>query len=130
MFRFIRIRQHRYKYQQHKCFHLQFYKQDSDGESRTRSRSAMKKIVKKRKMEASVARSQSAAAHRSKSLNTPRDKSGFKDPDEREKAKKKAKLGQRKMNYMGKAGMLAFTCMKVSTCLNNICHFENILSTI
>ena len=55
-------------------------------------------------MEKSEARSQSAAAHRSKSLNTPRDKSGIKDPEDREKAKKKAKLSQRKMNYMGKAG--------------------------
>jgi len=52
-------------------------------------------------MEASEARSKSAAAHRSKSLNTPRDKSGIQDPIEREKAKKKSKLGQRKMNYMG-----------------------------
>jgi len=56
-------------------------------------------------MEASEARSKSAAAHRSKSLNTPREKSGIQDPIEREKAKKKSKLGQRKMNYMGKAGM-------------------------
>merc|ERR1719378_1738085 len=65
---------------------------DSDGESKPRSRSQVKKAVKKRKMEKSEARSQSAAAHRSKSLNTPRDKSGFKDPEDREKAKKKAKL--------------------------------------
>jgi len=77
---------------------------DSDGERKPRSRSAIKKIVKKRKLDASEARSQSAAAHRSKSQTTPRDKSGFKDPIQREKAKKKARLGQRKMNYMGKAG--------------------------
>merc|ERR1719468_664969 len=76
----------------------------SDDEGKQRSRSAIKKIVKKRKMEKSEARSQSAAAHRSKSLNTPRDKSGIRDPIEMEKAKRKAKLGQRKMNYMGKAG--------------------------
>ncbi|XP_066921257.1 GTP-binding protein 4-like [Clytia hemisphaerica] len=77
---------------------------NSDGESKPRSRSAVKKIVKKRKLEKSEARSQSAAAHRSKSLNTPRDKSGIKNPEDREKAKKKARLSQRKMNYMGKAG--------------------------
>lgn len=75
-----------------------------DEDVKPRSRSAIKKIAKKRKMEASEARSQSAAAHRSKSMNTPRDKSGIKDPVSLEKAKKKAKLGQRKMNYMGKAG--------------------------
>lgn len=76
----------------------------SDGERPARSRSAVKKIVKKRKQEASEARSISAAAHRSKSLNTPRNKQGITDPVKMEKAKKFAKLGQRKMNYHGKAG--------------------------
>lgn len=76
--------------------------------------------MKKRKLEASEARSQSAAAHRSKSQTTPRDKSGFKDPVEREKAKKKAKLGQRKMNYMGKAGMFSVSLLKYLEFLNLI----------
>lgn len=94
--------------------------QGSDGEKKTRSRSAVKKIVKKRKMEASEARSQSAAAHRSKS-HTPRDKSALKNPEDRAKAMKKAKLGQRKMNYMGKQGnVILFTsyvlsCIKLKT---------------
>ena len=77
-------------------------------------------------MEASEARSQSAAAHRSKSLNTPRDKSGIQDPIEREKAKKKTKLGQRKMNYMGKAGMSFFNFHQIFTnvflYLSNFCQ--------
>lgn len=81
-----------------------FFLQGSGDEQPARSRSAIKKIVKKRKADASEARSQSAAAHRSKSLNVPRDKQGIDDPVKMAKAKKISKLGQRKMNYHGKAG--------------------------
>jgi len=81
---------------------------DSDGEgmdedmeeSRTRSRSVVKKARKKAKLEQSLARSES---RRHKSLVTPRDKSGI-NPAKEEKAKKLTKLGQRNINYHGKAG--------------------------
>lgn len=80
---------------------------DSDGgmdgkdmDELPRSRSLSKKDRKKAKLEASMARSQSKAH---KSLVTPRNKTGF-NPTKAEKITKMAKLGQRKMNYAGKAG--------------------------
>jgi len=74
--------------------------EDMEGENRTRSRSVAKKIRKKAKMEQSLARSES---RRHKSLVTPRDKTGI-NPAKEDKVKQMAKLGQRKMNYAGKAG--------------------------
>merc|ERR1712142_1460886 len=78
---------------------------DSEGEmmgedARPRSRSVVKKERKKAKLEQSLARSESRSH---KSLVTPRDKTGI-NPAKQEKVKKMAKLGQRKMNYAGKAG--------------------------
>merc|ERR1711962_693573 len=82
---------------------------DSDGEgmededmeeNRTRSRSVAKKIRKKAKLEQSLARSES---RRHKSLVTPRDKTGI-NPAKEDKVKQMAKLGQRMINYHGKAG--------------------------
>merc|ERR550519_439045 len=73
---------------------------DDMDENRTRSRSVAKKIRKKAKMEQSLARSES---RRHKSLVTPRDKTGI-NPAKEDKVKQMAKLGQRKMNYAGKAG--------------------------
>jgi len=75
--------------------------EDEDmSENRTRSRSVAKKDRKKAKLEQSLARSESK---RHKSLVTPRDQSGI-NPAKQDKAKKMAKLGQRKINYHGKAG--------------------------
>jgi len=65
-----------------------------------RSRSQVKKVIKKKRMDESQARSASKAY---RSTTVPRDQS-IKDPETAEKAKKIAKLGQRKMNYFGKAG--------------------------
>jgi len=74
---------------------------DDDMEERpVRSRSVMKKDRKKLKLEKSLARSESKSH---KSLKTPRDKTGF-SADGHNKIKKMAKLGQRKMNYSGRAG--------------------------
>jgi len=78
---------------------------DSDGDvdmedKPVRSRSAIKKIVKKRKAEASRAKSE-ATGH--KSMTVPRDQS-IKDPVEKEKVRKISKLGQRKLNQYGRAG--------------------------
>jgi len=78
---------------------------DSEGEmmdedARPRSRSVVKKERKKAKLEQSLARSESRSH---KSLVTPRDKTGFSE-EGKEKIKKMTKLGQRKMNYAGKAG--------------------------
>jgi len=79
---------------------------DSEGEmmdedmATPRSRSVVKRDRKKAKLEKSLARSESRAH---KSLVTPRDKTGF-SAEGKDKIKKMAKLGQRKMNYAGKAG--------------------------
>ena len=62
----------------------------------------MKKMIKKRKLEASEARSESRA-HSTGVV--PRDKSGLpEDSTKREKVRKIAKLGQRKLNQFGRAG--------------------------
>jgi len=71
-----------------------------DVEENSRSRSLSRKAMKKAKLEQSVARSQSKAH---KSLVTPRDQTGI-NPNKRENVKKITRLGQRKMNYAGKAG--------------------------
>lgn len=71
-----------------------------DGDRPVRSKSAIKKIVKKRKSEEARAKSE-ARAHSSQV--TPRDQS-ITDPVRKEKIKKLSKLGQRKMNYYGKQG--------------------------
>lgn len=71
-----------------------------DVEENSRSRSLSRKAMKKAKLEQSVARSQSKAH---KSLVTPRDQTGI-NPNKRENLKKITRLGQRKMNYAGKAG--------------------------
>merc|ERR1719427_1931732 len=73
---------------------------DDMDENRTRSRSVAKKIRKTAKLEQSLARCESRSH---KSLVTPHDKTGI-NPAKQEKVKKMAKLGQRKMNYAGKAG--------------------------
>lgn len=65
----------------------------------------MKKLKKKRKAEASQARSE-ARAH--SSMGTPRDKGGIVDPEKQAKVKKIAKLGQRKLNQFGRAGKVLF----------------------
>ena len=69
-------------------------------EHEPRSRSVSKKMLKKAKLERSQNRSQSKAH---KSLAMPRNESGI-NPNKREKVKKIVRLGQRKMNYAGKAG--------------------------
>lgn len=74
--------------------------QDMDVDDNPRSRSLSKKAMKRAKVEQSVARSKSRAH---KSLVTPRNESGL-NPNKRDKAKKITRLGQRKMNYHGKAG--------------------------
>lgn len=71
-----------------------------DGDRPIRSKSQIKKIVKKRKSEESRAKSE-ARGHSSQI--TPRDQS-ITDPVRREKIKTLSKLGQRKMNYYGKQG--------------------------
>jgi len=73
---------------------------DEDMEERSRSRSVAKKIRKKAKLEKSLARSESMA-HKSKV--TPRNKTGIK-PESQDKITKMTKLGQRQINYHGKAG--------------------------
>jgi len=76
---------------------------DMDGmdvDGKARSRSLSRKARKKTKLEQSQARSQSK---KHKSLVTPRDETGI-NPNKRESLKKIARLGQRKMNYDGKAG--------------------------
>jgi len=80
---------------------------DSDGEMEVvdmeelpRSRSVSKKIRKRAKLAESLARSQSRAH---KSLVTPRNQTGF-NSTKGDKIKKIVRLGQRKMNYEGKAG--------------------------
>lgn len=80
---------------------------DSDGDidmddAPVRSRSVMKKIVKKRKLEASEARS---ASRSHSTVAVTRDKSGLpQDSEKREKVRKITKLGQRKLNQFGRAG--------------------------
>lgn len=71
-----------------------------DSDQPVRSRSVVKKALKKKKMDLSLARSESKA-HRS--MTVPRDQS-IKDPLTKAKVKKLSKLGQRKMNYFGKQG--------------------------
>jgi len=66
-----------------------------------RSRSVVKKAKKKVKLDKTDARSKSHG-HQSVSA-VPRDKTGI-NPDKQDKVKKIARLGQRKMNYAGKAG--------------------------
>lgn len=62
----------------------------------------MKKIIKKRKLEASEVRSTSRA-HSTRVVS--RDKSGLpEDSTKREKVRKIAKLGQRKLIQFGRAG--------------------------
>lgn len=72
-----------------------------DGEKPARSKSQIKKIVKKRKSDASLARQESLAHP---NLNTSRELSGIRDPATRVKAKKIGRTFQRKFNYHGKAG--------------------------
>jgi nucleolar GTP-binding protein len=60
----------------------------------------VKKQLKKKKMDESLARSASKAY---RSHTVPRDQS-IKDPVVKAKVKKIERLGQRKMNYRGKAG--------------------------
>merc|ERR1719318_104871 len=74
---------------------------DVDMEVPRRSRSVVKKAIKKKKMEAVEARSKSKGHTRS--LTRPRDQSVI-DPEQKVKVKKIAKLGQRKMNMFGRAG--------------------------
>lgn len=79
---------------------------DSDGdvdmeEDRpARSRSQVKKIAKKRKADAAIAKHE-AFGH--KSMTVPRDQS-IKDPVEKVKVRKISKLGQRKLIQFGRAG--------------------------
>jgi len=73
---------------------------DMEG-ARTRSKSQLKKITKKRKSEEIQARS---ASRGHSSMRTPRDQSGVDTVEKRAKVKKMAKMAQRKMNYHGKAG--------------------------
>lgn len=74
---------------------------DVDMDVPRRSRSVVKKAIKKKKMEAVEARSKSKGHTRS--LTRPRDQSVI-DPEQKVKVKKIIKLGQRKMNMFGRAG--------------------------
>jgi len=74
--------------------------EDMDMDENARSRSLSRKARKKSKLEQSQARSQSK---KHKSLVTPRDQTGI-NANKRDDVKKITRLGQRKMNYAGKAG--------------------------
>ena len=99
------------------CFLNNLYFKEG-GDKPARSKSAMKKIVKKRKSEESQARS---ASRGHSSMRTPRDQGGIKDAASMEKVKKIAKLGQRKRNQFGRAGRCYCLLVLSENCIILIC---------